>query len=295
MKKVDKYIDLIYKDISGDDEEINITKQEMKNHLLQIIEELKLEGKSEEESIDIAISRFGNTNQIRNELKKIYEIEKRPCKKIIKIAIIMLIISVSSFLLSKMLFYRHQHIVGNLLNSIEKKFTVNDEIPKKEIGELFEKNKKKFMVYNDELKYVDVYKYPKNTDKDKLLFKMHHIKDAEYTYPSIDVLNEELARVGYLGNFGTSNIIETSNNSWYISVSVRTPGLFYSIVDIFKYIGLGCFVLYWILFGVWANMKTEAIEGYNPIWFILLFVFNILAYEIFLEYSKKRDLKLKTL
>ncbi|RXI49392.1 hypothetical protein DP130_04885 [Clostridium tetani] len=81
MKKVDKYIELIYKDVCGDDEEINITKQEMKNHLLQIIEELKLEGKSEEESIDIAISRFGNTNQIRNELKKIMESRKDPVKR----------------------------------------------------------------------------------------------------------------------------------------------------------------------------------------------------------------------
>lgn len=139
MKKIDEYINLIYKDICGDDEEINITKQEMKNHLLQTVDELKLEGKSEEESVNIAISRFGNTNQIKNELKKIYGTEKRSCKKIIKVATIMLIISVSSFLLSKMFFYRHQRIAGNLLNSIEKKFTINDEIQKKKLANYLKK------------------------------------------------------------------------------------------------------------------------------------------------------------
>ncbi len=45
----------------------------MRTHLIESVEELKLEGFSEKESIRIALERFGEINEIRGELKTVVE------------------------------------------------------------------------------------------------------------------------------------------------------------------------------------------------------------------------------
>ncbi|WP_242946860.1 permease prefix domain 1-containing protein [Clostridium haemolyticum] len=52
MGQIDRYVNSVYRHIGGN-------KEEMKNHLLQLVEELKSKGKSEDESISIAIKQFG--------------------------------------------------------------------------------------------------------------------------------------------------------------------------------------------------------------------------------------------
>ncbi len=53
---------------------------------------------------------------------------------------------------------------------------------------------------------------------------------------------------------------------------------------------IGCFVAYWILFGVWAIVKAYRTNGYNLAWAILFFIFNIFAYILFkLKNRKKVD------
>jgi glycopeptide antibiotics resistance protein len=52
-------------------------KSEMKFHLIETVEELKKEGKSEEESIRIAISRFGEIPQIKSELSSVIPITRK--------------------------------------------------------------------------------------------------------------------------------------------------------------------------------------------------------------------------
>jgi cytochrome c-type biogenesis protein CcmH/NrfF len=59
MKQIEAFVDSVYQNVGGNEKEIQELKAEMKNHLLEAVDELKKEGKSEQEAIDIAIDRFG--------------------------------------------------------------------------------------------------------------------------------------------------------------------------------------------------------------------------------------------
>ncbi|NFD30842.1 hypothetical protein EXN57_09630 [Clostridium botulinum] len=137
MKRVDKYIDLVYKNVEGNKEEINIMKQEMKSHLVQSIIELQQEGKSEEESINIAISRFGEVNQIKDELREIYSFHKRFSKNILIAALIVLFIGTVS-LITKSFGYK---LTEMTMDSVNNAIRQSDEIPKDKIRKLFKKTK----------------------------------------------------------------------------------------------------------------------------------------------------------
>ena len=70
MERIDRYIESIFKHIEGDAEEIKNSKEEMKTHIQQMAEEMMAEGKSEEDSIKIALDRFGEKNKIEKELSQ---------------------------------------------------------------------------------------------------------------------------------------------------------------------------------------------------------------------------------
>lgn len=76
MKEIDDYLRLIYKHLNATDEEIANSKYEMKNHLLESVRELQAEGKSEQESVRIAIERFGDPYEINRELPKVITISR---------------------------------------------------------------------------------------------------------------------------------------------------------------------------------------------------------------------------
>lgn len=83
MKEIDEYIKHIYKHINATSREIADLKEEMRNHLLESVRELQAEGKSPQESIQIAIERFGESAQINKDLPKIIMISRRRFSKLI--------------------------------------------------------------------------------------------------------------------------------------------------------------------------------------------------------------------
>lgn len=71
MKKIEEYIEKIYRNFDEKDEETRILKEETKAHLLEEIDELKKTGLSEEESISKAILNFGSEKIVIRELNLI--------------------------------------------------------------------------------------------------------------------------------------------------------------------------------------------------------------------------------
>lgn len=91
MREVDNYIDSLYKNIDGISKENKEIKETMRTHLIESVEELKLEGFSEKESIKIALERFGEINEIRGELKTVVERGVKPLLYTVGISLIILI------------------------------------------------------------------------------------------------------------------------------------------------------------------------------------------------------------
>lgn len=91
MREIDNYIDSLYKNIDGISKENKEIKETMRTHLIESVEELKLEGFSEKESIKIALERFGEINEIRGELKTVVERGVKPLLYTMGISLIILI------------------------------------------------------------------------------------------------------------------------------------------------------------------------------------------------------------
>ncbi|WP_415310334.1 permease prefix domain 1-containing protein [Clostridium perfringens] len=91
MREIDNYIDSLYKNIDGISKENKEIKETMRTHLIESVEELKLEGFSEKESIKIALERFGEINEIRGELKTVVERGVKPLLYTVGISLIILV------------------------------------------------------------------------------------------------------------------------------------------------------------------------------------------------------------
>lgn len=249
MGKLDDYIDLVCKDLKGNDEELTIMKQEMKNHLLQSVEELKLQGKSQEDSINIAIDRFGEVDILKNQLKEVYNVEKNFSKKIFNIALALLLMGIIALISQIYINYNSQNIGSKLLYSVEDMIKNDNTVSNKVLKTLFDDNSGKFKFNNKELKYIAVFKYPKdyngNTDTTSL-------KYAEYIYPSIEELNNNLEKSGYIAN-AYSDKDYLSDNKWHISIGYITPkaqGVEYAVNTALKVFTIICIVSGLILFSI---------------------------------------------
>lgn len=175
MEQIDKYVNSLYRNVGGNKEEIEILKEEMKNHLLQFVEELKSEGKAEDESISIAIKRFGEETQIENELLGIFKFVNKKAKKTLIVAASFLIMAIISFLvffigteLSIRQYTARNNEIFNIMSSYNKD---NIDDINKNISTVFNKSKGKI---------TDVKMYRVTNGQNVW---HNDLKDLEYAYP----------------------------------------------------------------------------------------------------------------
>lgn len=75
IKRIDRYLNKVYK--RGNTKKIRDLKYEMKQHLLELVKELKNEGYSESEAIELALHRFGDKNSLKKDLTYFFKYPKR--------------------------------------------------------------------------------------------------------------------------------------------------------------------------------------------------------------------------
>jgi hypothetical protein len=100
LKQIDKYIQSIYKDVVGSRTEVEELKREMRSHLIEAVEELKAEGKTEEEAIRIAINHFGGRNQMVKGLSEFFTVQKKFTNYILSLSVVFLVLSAIFFITS---------------------------------------------------------------------------------------------------------------------------------------------------------------------------------------------------
>lgn len=240
MEQIDKYVNSVYKHVGGNKEEIESLKYEMKNHLLQLIEELKSEGKAEEESISIAINRFGEENQIENELIGVFKFVNKKAKKALIIAVAFLLITLISssvFIIGTDIYWKQIETRNNKIFTIMSSYRKdNIDSINKDISTVFNKSKKKLI-------YVAMAS-PFNVN-----FKLENI---EYIYPSdfqgkaveegIGATSKQITT-----EKGSKNIIIGSSNE---NVSLR----YLRKIGMSSFVWLGCCLMSII---AWALIKVD--------------------------------------
>lgn len=93
MRTIEEYIEKIYRNFDEMDEETKILKEEIRVHLFEEVEELKKQGLSEEESIDKAISNFGDERIVINEMKLILKKQNNFLNILKKLTLIFFVIA----------------------------------------------------------------------------------------------------------------------------------------------------------------------------------------------------------
>ncbi len=133
MKEIDKYINKIYRNMNTKSKDIEDLKNEMREHLISEVRELKANGYSEKESIENAIKKFGEINEIEDELDEVTgntEIKINNIKKVITLSIIIVYVLMviyikfgdtwgrESLLMSKKLVKENPELLKNILNLV---------------------------------------------------------------------------------------------------------------------------------------------------------------------------------
>lgn len=97
LKKIEAYVDKVYRHAKGDAQEIKDLKMEMKSHLIETVEELKSEGFSEDEAIRMAKERFGEVNELRAQVSEMIQTQKSFGRRILYFALSLILISITLF------------------------------------------------------------------------------------------------------------------------------------------------------------------------------------------------------
>lgn len=259
MTRIETYISSVYKNVKGNQNEIEDLKQDMRNHLLQTAEELKAEGKSEEESIEIAISRFGERSQVENELAEIFKVQR-------KFATTLLIVSLVSILLSVICFISYKAIDGkftlkvpqSLITSVEYKLNTGETISSEEVNRLLKEYKKQF-------RYVAIY-------------KENNVNSPDVIYPS----NFSLEEVQNDESTLTTYVTSPNGDNWRVKYGFDIEGFNLGSGPILLNSAIILFVVYWLLFGIWCVINAYHRKKLSLVWVIIFFIFNVVAYVIFL-------------
>ncbi|MBU3179182.1 hypothetical protein KPL47_23090 [Clostridium estertheticum] len=268
MDRIDKYLNSIYRGASDSSKETEDLKQEMRNHLMQTVRELQENGVTEEESVKIAIERFGEVFQIRNELNHVLSFQKLFASKIRVSSLILLALSVlllvTAFILNQGYFKRY-NIMESQVNLVENKL-INEGIASVDIylKEIFKDDN------NNQLTYVALKELPPNFDSSKN--NEPFSGEIKYNYPKKIESESYNNRVGHE--------VTVNNTKYLLETGVKTSAnTDYSGF----YLGLAIliFMICWVLWIIWSIINVYRYGRLNTKWCILLILTGIIGYFIF--------------
>jgi len=278
MDKINKYINSIYRDISDSSKETEDLKQEMRIHLNETVKELQENGISEEESIRIAIERFGGEFQIRNELNHELRFQKLFAQKTRMSSLILLAVSIilliSAFFVNQGSVKR-ANIMNTQIDLVENKL-INDGITNADIylRELFKDDK------NNQLTYVALKELPPNFDSSKN--NESFPGEIKYNYP------EKIENKYYYNRFGYE--ITVNNTKYLLETGVKTSA---NTNNSSFYLGLSIlvFIICWVLWIIWSIINVYSYGRLNTKWCILLILTGIIGYFIFSIVANPNNVK----
>lgn len=278
MKQIDIFVDSVYQHVGGNKKEIQELKEEMKSHLIESIEELVLEGKTEKEAIDLAIERFGGEHEMKSIITQLFQAQKTFAKWILYLAIISLIASISIYTIFTNNIEAESNelsiVATNIDNLLENKTTITSEMESQIEGWIKDTNfissVKIYNMngYNSESETLDMFDYAK--------YKL----EPDYQLSNDNVwapkwLNPEFYPYGN----GTDEWLVTMEER-YFNISML-PILFAGVA------------IYWTLFSIWAIVNAFHKKRLNIGWILVFVFFNVVGYLLYLLIGKFKSLKLE--
>jgi hypothetical protein len=273
MKQIEAFVDEVYHSVGGNREEIEELKSEMKNHLLEAVHELKKEGKTEQEAIDIAIERFGGKKEMRSVVGQLFQAQKVFAKRVLYIAIAFFaltsIVCGVLWMLDEADMNENLTVAREIINRLEGQEAISENMK----AGIFALVEDKSQILNLQIyKMADVERVSKNGSVS------YHWNEATpvYEYGVFNTPSKPnwmLIDLGYyLG----------SNNEWYVEMESITLWGFISFI-----FNAGIAV-YATLFTIWATVNAYHHRRLNAGWVIAFALLNVVGYLIYVLVGKRK-------
>lgn len=251
MKQIEAFVDSVYKNISGDSKEIQELKDEMRSHLLEAVNELVLEGKCEQEAIDIAVKRFGGKKEMRSIVRNLVPPRKVFAKWLLYTSLTFLLIC---------------PIISGIVFTIEsKKLNESNEFASKILREIDDKPgipiRIEGYIQSIVLKSDNIYRISLYNDK-----KLSSSPDVtpEYIFEKKSVLSDWI--------YTTNNSYGENNGTWEINIDSKN---YEAAAQFIFIIGVS---IYWALFAVWASVNAYYQHNLSISWILIFCLFNFIGY-----------------
>jgi hypothetical protein len=264
-RKVDKFIENLSSNLSEDKETIKDFRDEMRVNFTASIIELIKEGHSEQEAFDIAVTKFGDVNQLKKDLSGIFSVRSKINKVSLLVAIISLVLALIFLGAHKKISeYTELVVPQDFISETKDKVDKGAAIDEAKVDALLNKYKKKF-------EFVALYKKENDT------------KVLQNIYPSNFDMNR-FKTVREVDQTFLTIYCENPKDEYEVVIGFHPRHIYFNA----NYMVIASLIIYWIAFGVWATTYVYNINRLNLGWTILFFIFNIIGYGIFLLDSKIR-------
>jgi len=270
VKRIEKFVDSMYLNVEGDQQEINELKAEMTNHLLEAVHELKAEGKTEQQAITVAIKRFGEEKEIRAVIGQLFEIQKVFAKRVLYIAIVCLIVTMSSF------YFLWKMEESTFQGIDDTRSLISYELKDKDV--ITRDMKRKIEALVEDTNYISevtIYKSKNVISRAGENYVEYNWKSVQ---PDFQYQRTVLAPKWLGADFDT---FENGDEQWVVSIDNRS---FHRLEAVVLFVGMA---IYWTLFTIWAIINAYHQKRLRTGWVFIFVFFNILGYLIYYFTGKK--------
>ena len=274
MKQIDEYIDSLLKNMDNNSIVVQDLKNEMRGHMMESVRELIKEGNSEEESISIAIERFGDRQTVGKPLEKRYRLYNKFINALMVIATSCVLIFLSILLLYNWHVSYLYSTQDALIDKADEVFKPGHQITTEEEKQLEELAKR----YTDGVfNYEFVALIRNNGDSDGVDSSSTSINNilsqAQFLYPK-DTLKKTINSYGAAGNLTRKWTIIYKQNDFSIQN--------YKLNSVFEYSGKASIPLYLITSLLWFTWRAFIKKRITPVWIFVFIIFNVFGYIAFI-------------
>lgn len=293
-KNIIRYVNRICRKMDVPASERKEFCEEITSNLLSSVEELMIEGHSEQEAVKIATEQFGELHNIETELKQVYKFKRGFARGVLRSAMVCLMLGIVFLggIIAVWDDWLSETYPQDLFNFVNKEMfnpVYYGELPK---GMSFEEAKRQ-RIFDELEKKVD-----RTWGVDGVRVVINEQGEAKnFTYAENDLARNLLNSKDLLGD---------DQNPWlWTSVRMQNPFTLdkdsldnyevYVTVKYFKYdlffvSGIMLLIGFWLLFAVWATINVYAQGNGHLAWIVVFIMFNVLGYFIYRTYRNRRPL-----
>lgn len=280
MQQIDAYIDSLFKNMDKNSIEVQDLKNEMLEHLMESVRELMKEGNAEEESISIALERFGDRQTVGKPFEKKYKLYNKFINVLMAIATSCVLIFLCILLLYNWqvsYFYSTQDALFDKADEVFKpghQLTMEEEKQLEELARRFTDS-----VFNYEFVALiknDGYSAQLNGSSNSVNDILNH---TQYLYPK-ETVNKTIKGISATGNLKRRWTILYKQND----LSIQN----FTLNRVFEYMAKVSIPLYLITSLLWFTWRAFIKKGLKPVWIFIFVIFNFLGYLAFIIYTRMK-------